>query len=72
MPVLPPSGNGTQQLLSIPVSLAAGAGNQIQLLTTANGQLIATNLSNLSSLSGLSNLGAPLIQSVNQGKLNAW
>ena len=41
------TGNGTQQLLSIPLSLAAGAGNQIQLLTTSNGQILATNLANL-------------------------
>ena len=41
------TGNGTQQLLSIPLSLATGAGNQIQLLTTSNGQLLATNLANL-------------------------
>ncbi len=40
-------GNGTQQLLSIPVSIAAGAGNSIQILTTSNGQLIATNLANM-------------------------
>ena len=39
--------NGSQQLLSIPLSLATGAGNQIQLLTTSNGQLIATNLASL-------------------------
>ena len=41
------TGNGTQQLLSIPLSLAAGAGSQIQLLTTNNGQILATNLANL-------------------------
>ena len=41
------AGNGTQQLLSIPVSLAAGGGSSsIQILTTSNGQLIATNLAN--------------------------
>jgi class 6 POU domain transcription factor len=39
--------NGTQQLLSLPISLAAGAGGQIQLLTTSNGQLLATNLASL-------------------------
>ena len=37
-------GNGLQQLISIPLSLAAGAGNQIQLLATSSGQLIATNM----------------------------
>ena len=41
------TGNGAQQLLSIPLSLAAGAGGQIQLLTTSNGQIIATNLANV-------------------------
>ena len=40
--------NGTQQLISIPLSLAASAGNRIQLLTTNNGQIIATNLAGLS------------------------
>jgi len=35
-------GNGLQQLISIPLSLAAGAGNHIQLLATSNGHLIAT------------------------------
>ena len=39
--------NGTQQLLSLPISLAAGAGGQIQLLTASSGQLLATNLANL-------------------------
>ena len=42
------TGNGTQQLISIPLSLAAGAGNQIQLLATSSGQLIATNLPGVS------------------------
>ncbi len=46
----PLSGNGTQQLLSIPVSLAAGGGSSIQILTTSNGQLIATNLAQPLSL----------------------
>jgi len=41
------TGNGTQQLISIPLSLAAGAGSQIQLLSTPSGQLIATNLAGL-------------------------
>nr|QNN94689.1 POU domain class 6 transcription factor [Malacoceros fuliginosus] len=52
--------NGGQQLLSIPLSLAtqaaasSGAGNagQIQLLTTANGQILATNLANLAAAAG--------------------
>ena len=42
--------NGTQQLLSIPLSLATGGGghgNHIQLLTTSNGSVIATNLAGL-------------------------
>lgn len=39
--------NGTQQLISIPLSLAAGAGNQIQLLATSSGQLIATNVASI-------------------------
>jgi len=37
-------GNGLQQLISIPLSLAAGAGNHIQLLATSSGQLIAANM----------------------------
>lgn len=41
------TGNGTQQLVSIPLSLAAGLGNQMQLLATSNGQLIATNMAGL-------------------------
>ncbi|ELU13951.1 hypothetical protein CAPTEDRAFT_223281 [Capitella teleta] len=41
------TGNGAQHLLSIPLSLAANTGNQLQLLTTSNGQLLATQLSNL-------------------------
>ncbi|ESN94530.1 hypothetical protein HELRODRAFT_189421 [Helobdella robusta] len=38
--------NGLQQLISIPLSLAAGVGSQIQLLATSNGQLIVANLNN--------------------------
>ena len=38
------SANGSQQLISIPVSLAAGGGSQIQLLSTPSGGIIATNL----------------------------
>lgn len=41
------TGNGTQQLVSIPLSLAAGLGNQMQLLATSSGQLIATNMAGL-------------------------
>ena len=52
------TGNGAQQLISIPVSLAPGAGGQIQLLTTSNGQLIATNLANLAQPLGLPTQGA--------------
>ncbi|KAL4222562.1 POU domain [Mactra antiquata] len=53
------TGNGTQQFISIPVSMATGGNQQIQLLTTSNGQIVATNLANLA---GLSN---PLANSVN-------
>ncbi|XP_052812177.1 POU domain, class 6, transcription factor 2-like [Mya arenaria] len=57
------TGNGTQQFISIPVSMATGGNQQIQLLTTSNGQIVATNLANLA---GLSNpLGASLANSVN-------
>nr|XP_034310810.1 putative protein TPRXL [Crassostrea gigas] len=38
------TGNGAQQFISIPVSLGGGGNHQIQLLTTSNGQIIATNL----------------------------
>ncbi len=42
------TGTGAQQLLTLPISLAASANsNQIQLLTTSNGQLLAANLANL-------------------------
>ena len=41
------SGNGTQQFISIPVSMATGGNQQIQLISTSNGQIVATNLSNL-------------------------
>ena len=40
-------GNGTQQFISIPVSMATGGNQQIQLISTSNGQIVATNLSNL-------------------------
>lgn len=57
------TGNGTQQFISIPVSMATGGNQQIQLLTTSNGQIVATNLANLA---GLSNpLSASLANSVN-------
>ncbi|RUS79424.1 hypothetical protein EGW08_012801 [Elysia chlorotica] len=43
--------NGAQQFISIPVSLATGGNQQIQLITTNNGgQFLATNLSNLQAL----------------------
>ena len=43
IPVSTPS--GAQQLLSIPISMAtAASGGAIQLLTTSNGQLVASNL----------------------------
>jgi len=52
------SGNGTQQFISIPVSMATGGNQQIQLLTTSNGQIVATNLASLAGLSNpLSNSG---------------
>ena len=41
------AGNGTQQFISIPVSMATGGNQQIQLISTSNGQIVATNLSNL-------------------------
>ncbi|XP_064648419.1 POU domain, class 6, transcription factor 1-like isoform X2 [Lineus longissimus] len=55
------TGNGTQQLISIPVSLAAGSGQQIHLLTTANGQIIATNLGNMP---GIQTLGGGISNNV--------
>ncbi|XP_046577199.1 POU domain, class 6, transcription factor 1-like isoform X4 [Haliotis rubra] len=51
------TGNGTQQFISIPVSLATGGNQQIQLLTTSNGQIIATNLASLQALAQPLNLG---------------
>ncbi|KAK3600309.1 hypothetical protein CHS0354_017485 [Potamilus streckersoni] len=64
------TGNGTQQFISIPVSLATTGGNQqIQLLTTSNGQIVATNLA---SIPGLSNpLGFNLTTSGSQSLLNS-
>ncbi|XP_033761344.1 POU domain, class 6, transcription factor 1-like isoform X1 [Pecten maximus] len=50
------TGNGAQQFISIPVSLAAGGNQQIQLLTTSNGQIIATNLANIPGLTQPLNL----------------
>ena len=52
-------GNGTQQFISIPVSMATGSNQQIQLLTTSNGQIVATNLSSLQALAQPLNLGLP-------------
>ncbi|KAL5007440.1 hypothetical protein ScPMuIL_016246 [Solemya velum] len=52
------TGNGTQQFISIPVSLATGGNQQIQLLTTSNGQIIATNLANLTGLTHTQSLNA--------------
>lgn len=44
--------NGTQQLLSIPISLPSGSsGSHIQLLATSNGQLLAANIPNALGLS---------------------
>ncbi|KAK2146462.1 hypothetical protein LSH36_606g03008 [Paralvinella palmiformis] len=58
--------NGTQQLLSLPISLAAGAGGQIQLLTASSGQLLATNLANLvqPSMVAMTNTGTQLVQPI--------
>ncbi|KAJ8313761.1 hypothetical protein KUTeg_008322 [Tegillarca granosa] len=59
------TGNGTQQFISIPVSLATGGNQQIQLLTTSNGQIIATNLA---SIPGLTQpLAQPLNLNINSG-----
>lgn len=40
--------NGCQQIISIPLATNNGSGH-MQLLTTSNGQLIVTNLSNIAS-----------------------
>ncbi|XP_064614136.1 POU domain, class 6, transcription factor 1-like [Liolophura sinensis] len=53
------TGNGTQQFISIPVSLATGGNQQIQLLTTSNGQLLATNLSSIQGLATPINMSIP-------------
>lgn len=50
------TGNGQQQFISIPVSLATGGNQQIQLLTTSNGQIIATNLASIPGLTQPLNL----------------
>nr|KAG5714157.1 hypothetical protein BaRGS_018374 [Batillaria attramentaria] len=50
------TGNGAQQFISIPVSLATGGNQQIQLLSTSNGQIIATNLASLQALAQPLNL----------------
>ena len=47
------TGTGSQQLVSIPLSLAAGLGNQMQLLATSGGQLIATNMATAAGLTQL-------------------
>ncbi|XP_076460757.1 uncharacterized protein LOC143293584 isoform X2 [Babylonia areolata] len=54
------TGNGTQQFISIPVSLGAGGNQQIQLLSTSNGQIIATNLASLQALAQPLNLANSL------------
>ncbi|XP_059151998.1 POU domain, class 6, transcription factor 1-like [Physella acuta] len=57
------TGNGAQQFISIPVSLATGGNQQIQLITTNNGgQFLATNLSNLQALT------QPLISSLQSSR----
>ena len=66
------TGNGTQQMLiSIPLSLAAGSGNQIQLLTTSGGQLIATNLAGFGQPLNLSQPGEMLVMNAD-GKMNRF
>ncbi|CAG5118858.1 unnamed protein product, partial [Candidula unifasciata] len=46
------TGNGAQQFISIPESLATGGNQQIQLITTSNGrQFLAANLASLQSIS---------------------
>lgn len=57
------TGNGAQQFISIPVSLATGGNQQIQLLSTSNGQIIATNLASLQALAQPLNLAANNISS---------
>lgn len=57
------TGNGTQQFISIPVSLATGGNQQIQLLSTSNGQIIATNLASLQALAQPLNLAANSLSS---------
>lgn len=59
------TGNGTQQFISIPVSLATGGNQQIQLLTTSNGQIIATNLSSLQGLAQPLNMTAAAAAAAN-------
>ena len=70
--LIPVSGaNGTQQLLSIPLSMAAGLGGgvmlatggpggQIQLLTTAKGQIIAASLAGLAAAATTPPMGVPM------------
>ncbi|KAK7109650.1 POU domain, class 6, transcription factor 1-like isoform X2 [Littorina saxatilis] len=57
------TGNGTQQFISIPVSLGPGGNQQIQLLSTSNGQIIATNLASLQALTQPLNLAANSLSS---------
>ncbi|XP_013388150.1 POU domain, class 6, transcription factor 2 [Lingula anatina] len=52
------TGNGTQTFITIPISLAATANPPIQILTTSNGQLIATNLT--AGLPGLQSFLQPM------------
>ncbi|XP_048755274.1 POU domain, class 6, transcription factor 1-like isoform X2 [Ostrea edulis] len=59
------TGNGAQQFISIPVSLGTGGNHQIQLLTTSNGQIIATNLG------GIPGLTQPLNLNLNSGSNQA-
>lgn len=59
------TGNGAQQFISIPVSLGGGGNHQIQLLTTSNGQIIATNLG------GIPGLTQPLNLNLNSGSNQA-
>ncbi|KAL8579063.1 hypothetical protein ACOMHN_036002 [Nucella lapillus] len=61
------TGNGTQQFISIPVSLGAGGNQQIQLLSTSNGQIIATNLASLQALTQPLNLAANSLNSRDSG-----
>ncbi|KAK6166081.1 POU domain, class 6, transcription factor 1 isoform X2 [Patella vulgata] len=61
------TGNGAQQFISIPVSMAMGGNQQIQLLTTSNGQMLATNLASLGALAQPLSLGLPVGSSASAG-----